>query len=297
MSRPLNVAVQRALTASADEIAAQWEQDRADTIGAEIVTRREQQDTIATAPIYPRECAVRLADELRPVAPDWRTARPTFSAAWRKLLEQQPELAREHTRRREAITTSLLNQLPPELHRAVHELRALIEGRLIAHETAAFLVGWEAGRDHEVRHASFQHRHRPRGRALALNPPQHEREPPAIDVNLDALADRLAVRLYEHTERTATTEHVCPLVSLPDGGTTLNEIERTAIHAALRRTQGHQRRAAAVLGISERVISYKIRHLQIANDDTPAHVTERQDVARPRVVVSGPLRLAFADEA
>ena len=61
---------------------------------------------LATRAIYPRECAARLADELKYVAPDWRTARPTLGPAWGQLLKQQPELAPELIRRREAAWSS-----------------------------------------------------------------------------------------------------------------------------------------------------------------------------------------------
>jgi len=120
-----------------------WSRDREIRQAVEHRTVELTNREIATRAIYPRECAARLAEELKTVAPDWRFARPTLGPAWGQLLKQQPELAPELTKRREAIITTLLNHTPPEFHRAIHDLRKLIDLRLEAHEAAAFYVGWE----------------------------------------------------------------------------------------------------------------------------------------------------------
>lgn len=132
---------------------------------------------LATKAIYPRECAATLADELKYVAPDWRTARPTLGSAWGQLLKQQPELAPELTRRREAIITALFNNTPSEFHRAIQDLRKLIDLLLEAHEAAAYLVGWESGRlsahgaqfDRVVSANAKDRRRRQQGGALRLH--------------------------------------------------------------------------------------------------------------------------------
>ena len=115
------------LTETDAEIWNRWSRDREIR---EAVERRRMalaNREMAERSIYPIECAQRLAHELKAVAPDWRAARPTLSAAWGQLLRQQPELTPELTRRREAVITALLNNTPPEFHRAIEDLRKLID--------------------------------------------------------------------------------------------------------------------------------------------------------------------------
>jgi hypothetical protein len=100
----------------------------------------------ADEPIYPRECAARLAADTCHVAPDWRHIRPTLGAAWGRLLKAQPELSPEITRQREAAVTAVFNAVPPSFQAHVHELRTLIDLLLVAHEAGAYYVGFEAGR-------------------------------------------------------------------------------------------------------------------------------------------------------
>jgi DNA-binding NtrC family response regulator len=56
-------------------------------------------------------------------------------------------------------------------------------------------------------------------------------------------------------------------------GTTMAEIERSAIEAALRETRGNRRRAAEMLGIGERTMYRKLREYGLASDrEVPAEV-------------------------
>jgi hypothetical protein len=46
----------------------------------------------------------------------------------------------------------VFNAVPPSFHAHVHELRTLIDLLLVAHEAAAYVVGFEAGRLDERTH-------------------------------------------------------------------------------------------------------------------------------------------------
>jgi hypothetical protein len=133
------------LTENSADVWARWSRDKE---LRDVVERRKVElhnKTLATQPLYPRECAAQVAESIRLVAPDWRHARATLGPAWGRLLKAQPELAPELTKRREAIVVSLFNATPPEYHRAISDLRALFDLVLIAHEAAAYVVGFESG--------------------------------------------------------------------------------------------------------------------------------------------------------
>jgi len=55
--------------------------------------------------------------------------------------------------------------------------------------------------------------------------------------------------------------HARRLVWMPPEGATLYEIERAAIAAALERTWGHQANAGRLLGVTTRVMNYKVKHV------------------------------------
>ena len=131
---------------SSAETWGRWSRDKEIREAVERRAEDLQNRDMATRAIYPRECAAKLANELKYVAPDWRTARPTLGPAWGQLLKQQPELAPALTRRREQIIATLFNTLPSEYHAAIFDLRKLIDLMLEAHEAAAYLVGFESGR-------------------------------------------------------------------------------------------------------------------------------------------------------
>ncbi len=137
---------ERTLRESEADTLARWSVDR---------ERRELQDraraTIATnqaagEPIYPRECAERIAADTCHVAPDWRHIRPTLGRPWGRLLKAQPELAPESTKQREAAVTAVFNSVPSSLQGTVRELRTLIDLLLVGHEASAYQVGFEAGK-------------------------------------------------------------------------------------------------------------------------------------------------------
>lgn len=128
------------------EVWARWARDREArevqrTINAELEAR-----DAANLPIYPRECAERIAEDMQTVAPDWRHIRPTLGPAWRRLLKAQPELSPELVAQREATITAVFNAVPRHLRGSVDDLRTLIDLLLAGHETAAYLVGFESGR-------------------------------------------------------------------------------------------------------------------------------------------------------
>jgi DNA-binding NtrC family response regulator len=58
-------------------------------------------------------------------------------------------------------------------------------------------------------------------------------------------------------------------VSLPPGGITLEEAERQLIEQALKRCGGSQKKAAELLGVSGRVLNYKIMNMRRENDAAP----------------------------
>ena len=70
-------------------------------------------------------------------------------------------------------------------------------------------------------------------------------------------AHALLAALMEILEE-ADDERV-PLVCLPLEGASLASIERVAILTALKRTRGEQRAAARLLGITPRVMNYKLQ--------------------------------------
>lgn len=121
----------------------------------------------ANLPIYPRECAERIAQETHSVAPDWRHVRPTLGPAWGRLLKAQPELAADITAQREATMTAVFNSVPRHLRASVNDLRLLIDLMLMAREAAAYHVGYESGRLTERAQAD--------GRGRTVHPRPHVR--------------------------------------------------------------------------------------------------------------------------
>lgn len=116
-------AAQRALTESSADVWARWSQDRERRemqrrINAEIEAREA-----ANLPIYPRECAERIAQDTQKVAPDWRHIRPSLGPVWARLLRAQPELAADLTRQREATITAVFDAVPRYMRESVRELR------------------------------------------------------------------------------------------------------------------------------------------------------------------------------
>lgn len=87
----------------------------------------------------------------------------------------------------------------------------------------------------------------------------------------------LSVLVLERTRR--------PLVCLPPDGATLLEIERAALIAALDRTGWNQKAAARLVGITPRVMNYKMQARALYQDnpfDRPARRNE-PPARRPRL--------------
>lgn len=275
----------------ADTDAEVWNRWSRDREIRDAVERRQldlENREVATRAIYPRECAERLADAIKTVAPDWRTARPTLGPAWGQLLKQQPELAPELTRRREAIITALFNHTPPEFHRALTDLRKLIELMLEAHEAAAYLVGWEGGRQHERLRVDA------RGRVRQGTRSPSQATDDALTERLSAILDGHISRVRDHLE----SRHVCPLVSLPEDGTTLQDIEKAALVAALERTAWVQADAARLLRIGGGPLNQRIKRHRVT---FPTEYQYRrrhrqaQALASTRQAPAAGLRLTLAD--
>ena len=138
--------VQRALSETSEETWRRWGVDRDRREVQRRINKELEAREFANLPIYPRECAVRLAEDTRSVAPDWRHIRPDLGPAWSRLLKAQVELTPEITDQREATITAVFKAVPRHLQPAVADLRILIDLLLIGHEAAAYQVGFEAGR-------------------------------------------------------------------------------------------------------------------------------------------------------
>ena len=147
-------AAQRCLTETSREVWERWSHDRQlrqlrRKANAELEAREA-----ANLPIYPRECAKRIAEDTCDVAPDWRHIRPTLGPAWGRLLKAQPELAPDLTRAREAAIRAVFDSAPSHLRETIRDLRVLIDLALTAHEAAAYQVGFEAGRMYDKQHTA-----------------------------------------------------------------------------------------------------------------------------------------------
>lgn len=146
MSRRSLSPATRALQETETETWARWSEDRDRRDLQQRARATVANRLTANEPIYPRECAERMAADTQHVAPDWRFIRPTLGAPWGRLLKSQPELAPEVTRQREAAVTAVFNAVPSSYQMHVRELRTLIDLLLTAHESAAYQVGFEAGK-------------------------------------------------------------------------------------------------------------------------------------------------------
>jgi transcriptional regulator with GAF, ATPase, and Fis domain len=70
------------------------------------------------------------------------------------------------------------------------------------------------------------------------------------------------LQIGEHSSPASTSERA-PVVKIPPTGIPLEEIERQAVVEALRMSNWVQKDAAELLGISPRVMNYKIKILNI----------------------------------
>lgn len=167
--KPVNPA-ERCLSESSRDVWSRWSVDRERREIQKRVNAEQERREAENLPIYPRECAERIAQDTAAVAPDWRHFRPTLGPAWGRLLKAQPELAPDLTRTREATITAVFAAVPTHLRQSVTELRTLIDLMLMAHEAAAYVVGFEAGKLYERTDVDRDGRHDKRRR----RPPRRE---------------------------------------------------------------------------------------------------------------------------
>jgi hypothetical protein len=148
-----------------------------------------------------------------------------------------------------AVVSRLMSDMLAERDELVTEVVSCREAlrhrdALVEHE--ADLIGQLAG----LREAHHDLSDRLRDTILRLDAAEHQRR-------------QAELRAHEAHDRflSAPKPERLPLVNLPPGGTTLKDIEFEAIVQALMRCYMHQGRAAALLGISGRVMSYKCAHV------------------------------------
>jgi DNA-binding NtrC family response regulator len=70
-----------------------------------------------------------------------------------------------------------------------------------------------------------------------------------------------------------------PPLSIPEGGTSLEEIEKVMVELALEKAQQKQTQAARLLDISRDALRYKMKkfNLLTAEDDKAAHQPKAED--------------------
>lgn len=137
MPRPTDNPAAECLSADSRDVWNRWSEDRARREIQKRINTEQAAREAADQPLYPRECAERIAQDTAAVAPDWRHIRPTLGPAWGRLLKAQPELAPDLTRQREAVITAVFAAVPSHLRESVRDLRTLIDLLLTAHESAA----------------------------------------------------------------------------------------------------------------------------------------------------------------
>lgn len=129
---------------------AAWSVDRERRrLDAEIEERRR----ITESPIYPREIAEKIAhDAARSVIPDWRLVRDEHRALFVQLLRDRPELQQREVRHFDSLVNLIRDQLPTAMQPLLADLHTIFTLKLLAHESAAFFVGVETGRQLEHQH-------------------------------------------------------------------------------------------------------------------------------------------------
>jgi two-component system, NtrC family, response regulator AtoC len=91
------------------------------------------------------------------------------------------------------------------------------------------------------------------------------------------------VTAFEHTSSPAAASPALaegrrlPALSIPEGGTSLEQIERAMIELALRQARGNQTQAARLLDISRDALRYKMKKFALIHaeeEETPAHESD-----------------------
>lgn len=142
---------------------ADWSEWSADQERRRIQTDIDERRRVMEDPIYPREIAEKIAkDVARTLVPDWHLLRQEQRGFFVKLLRQQPALQQREVRQMDSLLNLIADNLPRHLQPLLHDLRTILELRLVAHEAAAFLVGVETGRRLERQYVDGQGRVRTR---------------------------------------------------------------------------------------------------------------------------------------
>lgn len=144
---------------------ADWSEWSAERERKRLEAEIEERATFTDQPIYPREIAAKLAeDAAHAIVPDWRLLREDHRALFVQLLRQQPELQQREVKQLDNLLRLIADQLPVAMRPLLTDYRTILGLRILAHETAAFLVGIETGRRLERQHVDAEGRIRSRRR-------------------------------------------------------------------------------------------------------------------------------------
>jgi two-component system, NtrC family, response regulator AtoC len=69
-----------------------------------------------------------------------------------------------------------------------------------------------------------------------------------------------------------------PPLTIPDGGTSLEEVERAFVELAMRQSSNNQTQAAKLLDISRDALRYKLKKYGLMQEDSGAEETEPKAV-------------------
>lgn len=146
---------------------ADWSEWSAERERKRLEAEIKERARVIDQPIYPREIAAKLADDAaRSIVPDWRLLREDHRALFVQLLRQQPELQQREVKQLDSLLRLIGDQLPAAMRPLLTDYRTILELRILAHETAAFLVGIESGKRLARQHVDSRgrvrsHRHEP----------------------------------------------------------------------------------------------------------------------------------------
>ncbi len=133
---------------TSDDVWRRWSADRLERERADKMKLQARADAYAERAIYPIEVARTVAIEHgQDVCPSWRDLKDLIREEYGRILKEQPEMRQRDVKAREQIIVALFNGLPAHLHGALSELRTVIELVGTAREAAAFLIGFEIGRE------------------------------------------------------------------------------------------------------------------------------------------------------
>lgn len=144
----LPAVVHRVITESADEAWQRWSQERAEQARQQHLAETAAAKAETERGIYPVEIARNVAQTYAHAAcPEWRYLKDLIGREFGSILREQPEMRQRDVRARERIIVALFDALPRHMHGALGELRTVLELVTVAREAAAFLIGFEIGRE------------------------------------------------------------------------------------------------------------------------------------------------------